>query len=204
MTECVGHNYCRVFDFTHNPFGHSTTDYPLWFMQNKTELRRVVCFQSNKYEPYMILRKIPNVTFYDERFSGYGKNKIQLIMDLRAKNFGFYVIPRSFVVHVPHRPSTSRKKWLTRDSHRLQMEESITIYIKRLAENKYLNTRLCSAAGVREIARDYEDMWASSVHAARKMFIKLKDYGMKSKTNFKYHKNIMRPPCPFDKIDECY
>lgn len=205
LTECVYHNYCRVFDYTHNPYGHSTTDYPLWFMQNKTELRRVVCFQSNKYEPYVVLQKIPNVTFYDESFTGYGKNKIQLIMDLRAKNFQFYVIPQSFVVHVPHRPSLSRKNWLSRDSHRKKMEDSIGVYVKSLASNKHLVTRLCSAFELRELVREYEDMWASSVHAARKKFVSMKKIGMKSKSKFKYQKNVMRlPPCSFAEIDKCY
>ena len=48
---------------------------------------------------------------YDERFTGYGKNKIELVMRLRASGWTFFVLPRAFAVHVPHPTSAAHAHW---------------------------------------------------------------------------------------------
>lgn len=210
LTQCVTHNYCRIFDWIHNIHGHSTTDYPKWFTQNKTDLRRVTCFRSDRYEPYLVLKKTDTVKLYDERFTGYGKNKIQFIMNLRYSDFRFYVIPRSFVTHVPHRPSKVRKNFEKHDSHRDEMNRLIDKYETRLREAKNLNTRLCSDRTIRSLvtkyAPSYPDMWVSSISSARKIGLKLR-HALKPVERFIYEKNIPRPPCASvgtKKPPECY
>ena len=47
--------------------------------------------------------------FFDERFVGYGKNKIQWIQHLRLLGFTFHVMPKIFVIHCPHEDSTARR-----------------------------------------------------------------------------------------------
>jgi len=39
----------------------------------------------------------------DERFVGYGGNKIAFINQLHGLGFGFHVHPYGFAIHVPHR-----------------------------------------------------------------------------------------------------
>ena len=44
--------------------------------------RRLECFGSSRYEPYLVL-PLTGTPRYDERFSGYGKNKIQFVQHVR-------------------------------------------------------------------------------------------------------------------------
>ena len=39
---------------------------------------------------------------FDERFVGYGKNKVQLLVHLRRAGYAFDVLGGGFVVHFPH------------------------------------------------------------------------------------------------------
>ena len=54
----------------------------------------------------------PISPYYDERFYGYGKNKIQQVLHLRARGYEFAVIPAcGFLTHHPHPISNTRKIW---------------------------------------------------------------------------------------------
>lgn len=74
LKACVLEKNCFMFD-RRNPSGHGSTNYQAWTMQRR--LRRVKCFKSARYEPYLLLRTC-DAPLYDERFFGYGKNKIQV------------------------------------------------------------------------------------------------------------------------------
>lgn len=211
LNECVSHNYCRIFDWIHNSFGHSTTDYPAWLSQNRTDLRRVPCFRSNRYEPYMLLKK-NDAILYDEAFTGYGKNKIALIMNLRLLNYSFYVLPRNFVTHVPHRPSKDRKSFERRDEHRDEMDKIFEGYKEKLKEASVkLRTRLCSDDGVAlevgYLIKSYQDTWYSSVLVASKTAAKIR-IGKNPAQRFVYTDDIPQPPCEEEiqgkKPPECY
>mmetsp|Transcript_16259 Transcript_16259/g.30766 ORF Transcript_16259/g.30766 Transcript_16259/m.30766 type:complete len:105 (-) Transcript_16259:86-400(-) len=54
----------------------------------------------------------PLSPYYDERFHGYGKNKIQNIVHLQFKGYAFSVIPAlGFLTHHPHPHSKAMEKW---------------------------------------------------------------------------------------------
>jgi len=57
-------------------------------------------------------RWAPLSPYYDERFHGYGFNKIQQIRHLQAKGYQFSVIPAlGFLTHHPHPISTTKQNW---------------------------------------------------------------------------------------------
>ena len=75
------------------------------------EAYKVPCFDTIRYEPYLLVPNAPLTPRFDERFVGYGKNKIQFVQHLRLSGFQFFVLPRAFVIHVPHTYSKSRHVW---------------------------------------------------------------------------------------------
>jgi hypothetical protein len=89
-----------------NPGGHSSTNTPLWLQMvagsagaaTDDDLYNIPCFQSIKYEPYIVLRRSAALPLFDERFSGYGKNKIEFVQHLRFLDFSFVVLPELFLV----------------------------------------------------------------------------------------------------------
>jgi hypothetical protein len=88
LKRCIVAKECHIFDrFNHD--GHGTTDYKSWLNTKSKALRPVDCFLSNRYEPYVVLRKSPLLPPYEERFVGYGKNKIQNIVHMRYAGFSF-------------------------------------------------------------------------------------------------------------------
>ncbi|KAG2437412.1 hypothetical protein HXX76_006064 [Chlamydomonas incerta] len=58
------------------------------------------------FEPYGIVRR-DQVPFYDERFRGYGLNKVQHAYHMAAAGFQFRLLRRHFCVTVPHARSAS-------------------------------------------------------------------------------------------------
>ncbi|KAK2549747.1 Xylosyl- and glucuronyltransferase LARGE2s [Acropora cervicornis] len=57
----------------------NNTNYIKWYQTN--EPYEVRSYQ-DKYEPYLILRRTPELPFYDQRFTGYGMNKISHVIEL--------------------------------------------------------------------------------------------------------------------------
>ncbi|KAG2453085.1 hypothetical protein HYH02_002417 [Chlamydomonas schloesseri] len=58
------------------------------------------------FEPYGVVRR-DQVPFYDERFRGYGLNKVQHAYHMAAAGFQFRLLRRHFCVTVPHKRSPS-------------------------------------------------------------------------------------------------
>mmetsp|Transcript_4298 Transcript_4298/g.10057 ORF Transcript_4298/g.10057 Transcript_4298/m.10057 type:complete len:205 (-) Transcript_4298:3200-3814(-) len=92
--------------------------------------RKIPCFHAVRYEPYVVLEwcpsrsataiaanegggsaTVPAAPFYDERFYGYGKNKIELVSHLRWSGYGFEVLPEGFLIHNPHPESRTKERW---------------------------------------------------------------------------------------------
>ena len=73
LRECILAKHCHIFDYRSNSGGHATTDYRSWLRQDSKSLRRIPCFTSDRYEPYLVLPKLPTTPAYDERFVGYVK-----------------------------------------------------------------------------------------------------------------------------------
>ena len=121
LRQCLGSGHCRAFHSLRFPAGHGSTNASAWAAQERSTLRRLPCFGSERYEPYLVLpfqtaegarAGVPpgHERFaFDETFSGYGLNKIQFTQALRLAGFAFYVLPEHFLFHSPHRSSTARR-----------------------------------------------------------------------------------------------
>lgn len=117
LKTCIIDKECHIFD-RFNQDGHGTTDYRAWLRQDG--VRRVSCFLSNRYEPYVVLQRTPDLPRFEEQFTGYGKNKIQNLVHLRYSGWRFAVLPRSFLVHFPHHKSAARLEWENKDAEQQQ------------------------------------------------------------------------------------
>mmetsp|Transcript_41073 Transcript_41073/g.52960 ORF Transcript_41073/g.52960 Transcript_41073/m.52960 type:complete len:448 (+) Transcript_41073:56-1399(+) len=143
VLQCTVSSKCNVFDYW-NPSGHHTTGYNQWFLQKQYSIRQIKCFESNRYEPYLVLKRHKDLPLYDERFIGYGKNKIQHILHLRYSGYTFYVLGEHFIIHSPHPKSSSRREW-EGSSHRNKMDKLFAIFLEKLQENApNVVTHLCA------------------------------------------------------------
>jgi len=121
LRQCIIDKKCHIFD-RYNQDGHGTTDYKSWLKQGGKATRNIQCFLSNRYEPYVVLRKTPLLPTFEERFRGYGKNKIQNLVHLRYAGWHFSVLSKSFLVHFPHHKSAARLAWED-SAHRARMDD---------------------------------------------------------------------------------
>ena len=167
LQKCIDEKNCSVFQSSTNWEGHHSTRSESWLKgdwydpeENTTKssikrIRTIKCFDSLRYEPYVILRwcpisvknandkekPAPVAPYYDERFYGYGKNKIQLISHLRFMGYHFSVLPKGFIVHNPHVESVAKQTWNNIQENKLHQEMD-ALYPDFLEElwNKYKGT----------------------------------------------------------------
>ncbi|XP_023023982.2 xylosyl- and glucuronyltransferase LARGE2s isoform X1 [Leptinotarsa decemlineata] len=111
--------------------GHAATNYQIW----KTTSKPYKVKWKVDYEPYIVVRS--DVVPYDERFVGFGWNKVSHIMELEAQNYEFIVLPDVFIVHKPHTPSYEIGRFRTSPAYRLCLQLLKEEFIHKL--NKKYN-----------------------------------------------------------------
>ncbi|XP_072173971.1 uncharacterized protein [Diadema setosum] len=104
-----------IFRFYESPLSHGPTNYAQWY--TASEPYHTVYYE-DKYEPYLILQK-SEMPMYDERFTGYGMNKITHIFELHAAGYEFVVLPDAWVIHFPHSMSSQNARFLSDPISRL-------------------------------------------------------------------------------------
>lgn len=142
---------CVVFQSEYNLAGHSTTMSDRWMKKDWYEtatehkFKSIPCFHTSRYEPYVVIEwcptrdnknadGLPISPYYDERFYGYGKNKIELVSHLRRSNTRFEILPEGFLVHNPHPESSTKETWLNKD-HSSDLHATMdALYTQFLAE----------------------------------------------------------------------
>ena len=127
------------------------------------DLRYVPCIDSPAYEPYLVLpwcfmtqstttssgggdsagNNKRSVPYYDERFVGYGWNKIQFIHHLRHLGFLLWVVPAGFLVHVPHPPSAAQRAFSANRLPARQVYQEFDKELQEIHEWKSSNLRTC-------------------------------------------------------------
>lgn len=93
--------------------GHAPTNYAKW--RTATTSYRVDW--APNFEPYVVVRR--DCPEYDDRFLGFGWNKVSHIMELDAKGYDLVVLPNAFIVHMPHAPSFDISKFRSSENYRL-------------------------------------------------------------------------------------
>ncbi|CAL5227189.1 g10104 [Coccomyxa viridis] len=113
------------------PVGHRSTNYKKWFSSPEPYPIR---FKSG-YEPYVLVaRKI--MPWYDERFRGYGWDKVMQIYQMDAMNFHFVAHPNAWVVHRPHAPSSGYNHTFTGEAYTLKHKPTDHLWkMERIAKD---------------------------------------------------------------------
>lgn len=121
------------------PVGQGATESLHWIKNSTTQPYRI--FYEEYFEPYLLMEK-SSVPFYDERFTGRHRNKMQHIMHVAVQSkLALIVHPRHFVIHLPHKRSfaaehADRGGKLGGTRHKNKMEE---YYLEAVSEMK-INT----------------------------------------------------------------
>lgn len=145
LTSLLACKACIVFQSENSLDSHSSTKTSDWLRESLswTEPHPLSCFKSSRYEPYVVL-PMKDSPRYDERFVGYGKNKIEYIHHLRFSGFQFAVLPREFLIHFPHPKSTSKQSWLSNSSKHRAIDSQFKKFIGELSRShKAPKTKLC-------------------------------------------------------------
>lgn len=110
LKQLIRQGSATIFDPT-NRGGHGTTDYKAWYLNSYDGLVELPCLKSERYEPFVVVRFCGSIPPFQERFSGYGKNKLAWIQHILRSGFQITQIDTEFIVHYPHKDSASRQKW---------------------------------------------------------------------------------------------
>eukprot|EP01084_Bolivina_argentea_P240632 404184_1 len=125
----------RQFHISNCCNGHKLTNYTKWIQYDDTNGEQNSCYNINYdinnvnhywYEPYVVVKNDKYLVKYDERFTGYGMNKIMHIANLAIKQkYTFKVLKNGFVTSAMHarsidfyttyksqKRSPQRLKWL--------------------------------------------------------------------------------------------
>ena len=93
------------FHVSNFPKGHSPTDFERWFSASSPY---TIDYQEH-FEPYVIACRVL-VPRYDERFRGYGMNKISHLYEIAAAGATFAVLPHVFLTAREHARSASYQR----------------------------------------------------------------------------------------------
>ncbi|XP_038556893.1 LARGE xylosyl- and glucuronyltransferase 2 [Micropterus salmoides] len=94
------------------PKGHAPTNYAEW----RTATTPYQVEWEPDFEPYVVVRR--DCPEYDQRFVGFGWNKVSHIMELDAQEYDLMVLPNAFMIHMPHAPSFDISKFRSSSSYR--------------------------------------------------------------------------------------
>ena len=113
------------------PWGHGPTNTSRWIRLSEPVMYKVR--YEPKYEPFVLLAK-EFAPWADERFVGYGGNKIAYINQLKGLGFGFHVHPYAFSIHVPHHRTKAADIFVAHKKSGQSMIENLRADVEQLIE----------------------------------------------------------------------
>ena len=128
LVKMVQQKELRPFHLNLYAVAHAPTGFPRW---ESTDEEYDVEW-APEFEPYIVVRS--DVVQYDERFVGYGWNKVSHIYELDKQGYRFTVLPQGFIVHLPHPYSTDYKSVWSVIEFRHCIEQSKKEFKKDLQE----------------------------------------------------------------------
>jgi len=121
----------KAFHVNKAPFAHKATRSLKWLGETRAKYRiHVDSGTHESYEPYIVIRR-KSLPGYDERFMGYGFNKVQWILCLRCLGYRFSVLGRAFVTHVHHGTQGAIKTPERQEQHK-RSDVAITEFVREL------------------------------------------------------------------------
>uniref|UniRef100_A0A7S3CWR7 Uncharacterized protein n=1 Tax=Palpitomonas bilix TaxID=652834 RepID=A0A7S3CWR7_9EUKA len=177
LRDALNGGTAHVFHEQHFAAGHSATDTPRWlYSQAPYEVKYEV-----NYEPYIIAKK-STLPHYDERFRGYGMNKISHLYNVAADGHHFFVLPGVFITAREHPRSSSWKAMYGKQSsilHRVRIAELFTQFKHECeVRNRMRMQELVDAKVVvptLDVTISPTQLWAG--HASRAPFSSLLNMG---------------------------
>ncbi|XP_048517080.1 xylosyl- and glucuronyltransferase LARGE2 isoform X1 [Dendroctonus ponderosae] len=127
--------------------GHAATDYTRWQMEYAPYQ---VKWQTH-YEPYIVVRS--DVIGFDERFLGFGWNKVEHIMELEAQDYEFTVLSDVFIVHQAHKPSCDNLKYRQSPLYQRCLQTLKRTFIRELSK-KYKKNYSDSLRSKRAVSKE--------------------------------------------------
>lgn len=106
------------------------------------------------YEPYVLVSR-SMVPLYDERFRGYGFDKVMHIWQMHVQGFHFVMHPSAFVVHRPHKPSAGYKAAFRGPAYTTQHRSTgLMTSMKKLSEDmlREVKTQVDPPGGISAVA----------------------------------------------------
>lgn len=98
LRTCLHDHRCSQFrprEYLHDYYPHD------WFYTSRS-LIPVTCFKSDTQEPYVVVKKVPELPKFNETFVNYSYNKVQWIENLRWVGYSFSVLADGYSVDIPH------------------------------------------------------------------------------------------------------
>ncbi|ENN79368.1 hypothetical protein YQE_04194, partial [Dendroctonus ponderosae] len=119
-------------------------------LKNFGDLKQKVKWQTH-YEPYIVVRS--DVIGFDERFLGFGWNKMEHIMELEAQDYEFTVLSDVFIVHRAHKPSCDNLKYRQSPLYQRCFQTLKRTFIRELSK-KYKKKYSDSFRSKREVSKE--------------------------------------------------
>ncbi len=124
------------------------------------------------------------------------------MMRMRAANFQFYVIPRSFIVHLPHPHSRAKLTW---DTDKQKKNEVLLMNAKAKLISAHQKLKICQ---VKSTESELMKVWIACIKTSLTITKEGHELIEKSDPNQHYRKMIKdtkkhtQPPCKNE--EECY
>ncbi|CAI2356508.1 unnamed protein product [Caenorhabditis sp. 36 PRJEB53466] len=106
ITELIRNGTLHSFREKEYQNGHNATNVSRWI---ESDAVYEVAYEKD-YEPYFVIRN-ENCPRYDQKFGGFGWNKVTHVIQLHMMDFKFKVSPTSFMIHKEHSVSDSLLLW---------------------------------------------------------------------------------------------